>query len=199
MDDLDELRTDHSIAMLAQGRGELAVDPQLGFYHIWSSRLVLVTMHLKNNGDLPGDEVIDVVRELNEIILEHNIALHLEKQNELLILALAAGYVSGAQTLATIVCRENDSHKFDRVLNRKLRAAILHVSVPDDLVYRPSKTEQLMFLDLDTIMSGQKCELDGTEKYWQATRSRRYANTEFAYRNLFGLAFNTLQTHVTRR
>ena len=198
MDELDQLRTDHSREMLAKGRAELEADPELGFYHVWSSRDLLISMHVKNHGDVPKADVADFVREINAIIAAHAIALHLEKQNDLLVLALAAGDFDGASELAKITCREDTSHKFDRLLNRKLRSTLNSIASADDLGYRPTKSEQPLFDDLARISTSQDCRLDGVDKYWRATKSRRYQNTMFEYANLFRLAFQTLQSHITK-
>lgn len=193
MDQLDELRLKHSHEMLAKGRSELESEPDLGFYHICSSRLLLISTQLKNNGALPVGEIYDFIRELNEIISTYEIDLHLEKQNELLILALAAGDAGGAIRMASVSCREDSSHKFDRLLNRKLRSVLLQTRSTDDLNYNSTKSEKPMFDDLDSIASSRSTDLQGTDKYWRATKSRRYANTIFAYDNLFRRAFEVLQ------
>ncbi len=197
MDELDQLRTDHSREMLAKGRAELEANPELGFYHIWSSRDLLISMCIKDSGAVPKSDVVDFIREINAIIAEHRIDLHLEKQNDLLILALAAGNVDGASELAKTTCHENTSHKFDHLLNRKLRSTLIPIESPDDLGYRPTKSEQPMFDDLDRIRTSQGCNLEGVDKYWRATKSRRYQNTMFQHVNLFRLAFQVLQSHIT--
>ncbi len=198
MDELDQLRTDHSHEMLAKGRAELEADPELGFYHIWSSRDLLISMHVKNHGDVPKSDVADFVREVNTLIAAHDIELHLEKQNDLLFLALAAEDIEGASELAKITCHEAKSHKFDRLLNRKLRSTLISNASADDMGYSPTKSEQPLFADLDRIGTCQDCGLDGVDTYWQATKSRRYQNTMFGHANLFRLAFQTLQSHITK-
>ena len=196
MDELDQLRTDHAREMLAKGRAELEANPELGFYKIWSSRALLISMHVKNHSDVPKVDVAEFVREINGIIAAHEIPLHLEKQNDLLILALAAGDIDGASELAKITCREETSHKFDRLLSRKLRSTLTKVATADELGYRPTESEQQLFDDLVRISTSQDCGLHGVDKYWRATKTRRYNNTMFEYANLFRLAFQTLQSHI---
>ncbi len=196
MDELDQLRTDHSREMLAKGRAELTTNPELGFYHIWSSRLLIISMCLKASGDVPKTDVLEFIRELNSIIFAHSINLHIEKQNDLLILALAAEDVVGAIELAQTTCRENTSHKFDRLLNHQLRSTLIPNITNNALNYRPTKSEQLLFDDFARIRESKDCDLSGIDSYWRATKSHRYQNTMFQHVNLFRLAFEVLRTQI---
>jgi len=198
MDELDQLRTDHSREMLAKGRIELETNQELGFYHIWSSRLLVISICLKNSGEVPKTDVIDFIREINSLLSTHTIDLHLEKQNELLILALAAGDVVGATELAKTTCRENTSHKFDSLLNRQLRSTLIHNIANDALNYQPTKSEQHLLDNIARIRESRQCDLSGVDKYWRATKSHRYQNTTFQYVNLFRLAFQVLHSHITK-
>lgn len=68
------------------------------------------------------------------------------------------------------------------------------VSQQSGVSYCASGTEQLLFDDLDSIATNRETDLTGTDAYWNATKSKRYANTTFASSNLFRTAFEQLRS-----
>ncbi len=190
MNDLDAMRMEHASAGLAKGYAALESDPLLAYYHIWSGRMLLISTKLKNNRDLPRDDVHAIIQETIDANAVHNVVIALEKQNQLLVLALAAGDIDGARHIASIECNHDDSHRFDIRLNYALRS--FFVSPHSPLSYSPSKFEQLLFDDLDSIACKRQTDLTGTDTYWNVTKSKCYAGTVFEHSNLFRQALEHL-------
>ena len=190
MNDLDAMRMEHANAGLAKGYAALESDPLLAFYHIWSGRMLLISTKLKNNRDLPRDDVHAIIQETINANAVHNVVIALEKQNQLLFLALAVGDIDGARRIASIECKRDESHRFDIRLNCALRS--FFVSLHSPLSYLPSKSEQLLFDDLDLIACNRQTDLTCTDTYWNATKSKRYLGTVFEHSNLFQQALEHL-------
>ena len=154
--------------------------------------MLLIATKLKCDGDLPRDEVRAVVRETTQANSAYDVELALEKQNELLVLALASRDVDGARQLASIQCNADNSHPFDIRFNDILRS--FFVSQQSRVSYNASGSEQMLFDDLDSLAAKRETDLTGTDKYWNATKSKRYAGTSFAISNLFRTAFEQLRS-----
>ena len=131
------------------------------------------------------------MRETSIATSKLEVRISLEKQNDILVLSLATGDVDGARQIAQIDCSTDESHGFDIALNNCLRA--FFCNAPTENRYNPTGSELGLFGDLDAIASKRDTDLSGTERYWSATKSKRYANTAFGFKNLFRLAFEKLK------
>ncbi len=191
MNDLDDLRIEHATKSITTGQAALRSDPTGSYYKIWSGRMILIATKLKCSGDVPFDDVLMLAREAVDVARNHGVPLAIEKQNEILILSLAANDIDGARQVAQIDCAPDHSHAFDIALNRRLRGFFCGHHA--DKAYTPTVTEQGFFDDLEAIANKRDTDLSGTDRYWSATKSTRYSNTAFGFNNLFRLAFANLQ------
>lgn len=191
MDDLDALRIEHATSALAKGQAGLHTDPSASYYHIWSGRMLLISTKLKCDGDIPLDDIVALAREAIAATSKHGVRLSLGKQNEILVLSLAAGDIDGARQLAQIDCNTDDSQGFDIALNRRLRAFFSDGHT--ETTYTPTVSECGLFGDLDVIAGNDDTDLSGTDEYWTATRAKRYANTVFSFKNVFRPALEQLK------
>lgn len=190
MEDLDALRIEHATSAIAKGHAGLQTDPSASYYNIWSGRMLLISTKLKCDGNFPLDDIVALVRETIAATSEHGVRLALEKQNEMLLLSLAAGNVEGARQIAQIECSTDESHGFDIALNRRLRAFFFDCD--RETTYKPTASERGLFSDLDAIAGDRDTDLSSTDHYWSATRAKRYVNTAFGIKNLFRPALEQL-------
>ena len=191
MNDLDALKVEHATAAISRGHAGLNADPSASYYNIWSGRMLLISTKLKCNGDLSHDDIVALVRETDTATSQFGVRISLEKQNEILVLSLATGDVDGARQIAQINSNTDESHGFDIALNTRLRAYFCNTF--RESRYNPTGSEVGFLEDLDMIASKRDTDLSGTDRYWSDTKSKRYANTAFGFKNLFHLAFEKLK------
>ena len=124
----------------------------------------------------------------------YSIAPSLEKQNDSLLFALAAGQVDLARRVGSIPVNHQDSHAFDRKLNQLLRTLVGIGGLGAQVDYRGTPSEQALFEALERLAkpTEPKTSLDGLGKYWRATRNRRYAYSIHQKLDLFSMAGQTI-------
>ena len=149
------------------------------------------------HADSPSKCFEHLLAVVNAIVMgyeEYSIAPSLERQNDSLLFALAAGRVDLARRVGSIPVKHQDSHAFDRKLNQLLRTLIGVEGAEAQVNYRGTSSEQALFTTLEQLAKPRepKTSLDGLGEYWRATKSRRYAYSIHQKLDLFSMAGRTI-------
>jgi hypothetical protein len=193
MDAGDQRRLAHAEAMLAKGTSALPHDLKNGYYWVWSAYMTKIGIFLKSDPQAAYEAIKALVSTTIDIHQRPNTTLHLEKQNEMVVLALFAREIAGARRLADLTTDPQHSHSFDVALNRLLRGVLRLATPPQDLGYKATAAEAGFFRDLECVAESVNTDFQGTDQYWSATKGKRYANTIFAQTNIFKAALQNAQ------
>ena len=184
---------DEARSTIDRGWAKINEDPELGLYWIRSGNIEMAYLH----ADSPSKCFEHLLAVVNAIVMgyeEYSIAPSLERQNDSLLFALAAGRVDLARRVGSIPVKHQDSHAFDRKLNQLLRTLIGVEGAEAQVNYRGTSSEQALFTTLEQLAKPRepKTSLDGLGEYWRATKSRRYAYSIHQKLDLFSMAGRTI-------
>jgi len=181
---------DFALKAISLGRASLATDPSTGIFQIYTGQLLLVREALA----ISDAEFYEALRHVADTVCtgfrEHHVVPEPERQNDCIIFAAAADCLRCATELATIEPDYSNSHRFDIKLNRALRSLLLHTAFPST-DYHPKTSEVDLFDSLSSVGT-PSFSTDGAEKYWHATRRKRYQFTIHEHRNLYSEAIQKL-------
>lgn len=181
---------DFALKGIALGRAALATDPRTGIFQIYTGHLLLARQALASS----DAECYEMLRRAADIVRtgfsKYHVAPAPERQNDCIIFAAAAGDLPCATELAAIEPDYSASHDFDVALSRTLRS-LLSGSEPPSTIYRPTAAETGLFEALSSIGTNT-FSTTGTERYWRATRHKRYQNTIHDQKDFFSPAIQKL-------
>jgi len=192
MDKLDQRRLEHSEQTVSKGRAALATDPSMGLYWVKSGLRLKATTLTKLDSAEADDAIRELVSEGARMHSESGQPIALAEKNELVVLALSLGHVELAKQIVRIEGTP-DEYPFTQVLDA-LFAQLLGLPAQVPTVLRKiTAAEQYLIDDLENIIGGKQITLGGADKFWSATRKKRYANTIHEHRNFFKPALAVLQ------
>lgn len=176
--------------MLAKGRESLLTDAGMGLYSIKSALRLRAAVLVKAQSSEAEDAIRKLANDSEALHAEHSVPIAPTEKNDILVLALAVGDLALAQRIACLPA-SMDEYFFTNELTALLLKAMGMASSVE--VGKTAKAEELLLSDLRLVASGQPTDLSATDKFWSATRRRRYANTIHEHRNFFRAALATLQ------
>ncbi len=89
-------------------------------------------------------------------------------------LSLAINNTDRAKEFCSFDTDYRNSHKFDILLHCKLRKSLDMPVLVNEPNYKPTKTESGLFNALDNAVTSHEIDWELLNKYWKATRSKRY-------------------------
>lgn len=176
------------------GRANLAKDPRTGIFQIVSSQKLIARQAL-NRGDSEFFMALsNIVKTVLMGFTEYGVPPAPERQIDCIFYAAAANDLHAAKQIAAIGTNYSDSHQFDITLNQLLRA-ILTPSPRPVSKYRATSSEQALFDSLSSIGT-DRFSTDGIDRYWSATRRKRYRLTLYEHRNLLSEAARRIHENI---
>ena len=183
-------QTDFASKAIALGHTTLATDARTGIFQIYTGHLLLARQALTSS----DAECYEMLRRAADIVRtgfsEYHVVPATERQNDCMIFAAAAGDFPCATELAAIEPDYSASQSFDVALSRTLRSLLLGTELPST-TYHPTAAETGLFEALSSVRTNIFFTA-GTERYWRATRHKRYQNTIHEQRDFFSPALQKL-------
>jgi hypothetical protein len=106
------------------GKSNLPSDPKTGVFQITSGLGEIEWAHAESDLEKCIVYLLEIVDIRLHALDEYGLSPFLEKQNDSMVFAAAAGYIDKARRIGSIIVETKNSHRFDILLNDHLRKAI---------------------------------------------------------------------------
>ncbi len=197
MDLLDKRRWEHALKTLELARNSEAEKPDLSVS--WYGSAYQLMASVKSNEGLES-EVRDILNEYVEVVtptlLNGKVQVTLQKQNDLLFIAGYVNNLEAAEKLISINVDAAEEHGFIQCVNYFFRLC-LHAPCNIKPLYEPDKAEEHLFKQFSSIVAGKGLDVSAVDKFWRATKNKRYKNTLWGNINLFSVSLKNYSNEFT--
>lgn len=151
---------------------------------------VLASYYMANDMEEYVQEIDAATALKLNYIKNYNERVGPETQINYVFLCLSINKIERAKEFCSFSTDYKNSHKFSVLLNCLLRRILDIPLLAKEPKYKPTKTEVGLISSLQNVIDRQEIDSIALQKYWKATKSKRYQLTIFENRDLFSQAIS---------